>query len=515
MKTNIRFFIRNHYPTIMIVVFVLISALCLVFTSDDFVWYFVYENEDLKNYRMPNGRYLTNVIVYFLVKSTLFRTVFYTCVLSGMIILMSKIACIGQKNFNKNYLLTFFLFLMIPPETYGEVINWISGFPNYVFSFFLTSVYILFLFNYLFKENKINNYYAPLFFVLGLGSSLCVEHITIYNCFLSVFSIVIILLKKKKVSFHSICYLLGTIIGTLLMFTNPVYNNIGGEGDELGNRSFHFSFADIYYNVFKFIVVNYSKKLWVINAIIILSLTFFIRKKSTKGHKYSKVCSFIIWCYGIYSFFISCLSDLKSTSYSMKFEALELAFAFLYVVSLLYLFYSYLNKECFFRCSFYLISTVLLTAPFAFISPVTPRCMFADYMFWIMLAVELSVSIFDSIEINTVKMIIKVLTFCTIGTSVGISCMNITNKYYDVKRSEFLCQQVNNGMKHLQFVELPYDKYTWDEYTSDTLFDKVLDGDFSYGQLIFMYYGIDEGIDFDNISYNTITTSDYNLYISE
>ncbi|MBR6243554.1 MAG: hypothetical protein IKQ90_08680, partial [Ruminococcus sp.] len=59
-------------------------------------------------------------------------------------------------------------------------------------------------------------------------------------------------------------------------------------------------------------------------------------------------------------------------------------------------------------------------------------------------------------------------------------------------------------------------EHYFDSFTSDSLFQKLsAEGGFSYGQLIFMYYGIDEGIDFDNISYNTITTSDYNLYISE
>ena len=71
-------------------------------------------------------------------------------------------------------------------------------------------------------------------------------------------------------------------------------------------------------------------------------------------------------------------------------------------------------------------------------------------------------------------------------------------------------------MKHYQLVELPYDKYTWDHFTSEDIFKATTwAGGYSYGQLTLMYYGIDEGIDFDNISYNTITPSDYNLYISD
>ncbi len=513
---SVREFAGRHYPVIMVAVFAFISAVCLFLTSDDFIWYFVNDLDGMKEFREPNGRYLTNHLVIFLVKYPVFRTVFYTGVLTGMICFMAKLTDLDRKHLKTSCIAVFLLFLLIPAETYGEVLNWISGFPNYAFSFLLTAVYILYFFRVIFKKHEAKAYTLPLFLLMGAAVTLCVEHITIYNVLLAAVSVVIIKMKNKKLSLHSIFYLAGTVIGAAVMFSNGAYSQIGGEGDEVGNRGFHFSFADIYYNVFKFIVAHYSKEFWAVNAVIAGCLTFIVIKKGMASRKYAKICSLIMWTYTMYSFFTSCCADLVSTSYSMKFEALELAYAFLYIVSLAYLFYSYLEKDVMFRSVFYLISTVIVTAPFAIISPVTARCLFTNFMFWILLACEIMFAAVDVSGIGDMKYITAGGTAAAACMCVFFSGMNISNKYYSVQRIDFLRQQIDEGAKHYQFVELPYKEHYFDSFTSDSLFQKLsAEGDFSYGQLIFMYYGIDEGIDFDNISYNTITTSDYNLYISE
>lgn len=245
MKKLFNILYNNKY-VLLIVVFSLISAICLFMQGDDYIWYYVMEETKLESYKVPNGRYFSNAVTYIMLRNTWLKRIFYTIILSLMIVMIGKIIDFGNKKSKTGIIFSFFMLLMIPSSTFLEVINWFSGFTNYAFSFLLTSVYILLVFRTAFGEYKPKNWLAPVMLVFAFLSGLCVEHISIYNILFSIFAIVLIKYKKKKIYLANIFYTVGAVAGMIVMMMNNTYSKIMDSGDEIGVRGFDFSFSDIY-----------------------------------------------------------------------------------------------------------------------------------------------------------------------------------------------------------------------------------------------------------------------------
>ncbi|MDE7365421.1 MAG: hypothetical protein K2N27_11210, partial [Ruminococcus sp.] len=167
----------NNKHILLIIVFSLISAICLFMKCDDYLWYYVMEEPKLESYRVPNGRYFSNAVTYIMLRNLWLKRIFYTIIFSLMILIMGKLADFGNKKAKKGIILSFFMFLLLPVDTFSETVNWFSGFTNYIFSFLLTSAYILFCFRITFDEYKPKNWLAPVMLVFAFISGLCVEHI--------------------------------------------------------------------------------------------------------------------------------------------------------------------------------------------------------------------------------------------------------------------------------------------------------------------------------------------------
>lgn len=165
-----------------------------------------------------NGRYLGNFFSIILASNIYYRVIIKSLVVILIIYISKKLLNIK----NKLYLIIFLVLLMfMPKEMFREVFPFTAGFSNYV----IPIVGILFIMhshlNNLFQ--KYNNYLIPLFLILGIFSSLFVEHITIFNLFLSIYLMLYEYIKNKKINYITLTYFIGSLIGTIIMFTNPSY----------------------------------------------------------------------------------------------------------------------------------------------------------------------------------------------------------------------------------------------------------------------------------------------------
>ena len=193
----------------------------------------------------------------------------------------------------------------------------------------------------------------------------------------------------------------------------------------------------------------------------------------------------------------------------MKIRAIEFAFTFLYICALIYNIVVYLKPDERLRALVYLFSSVTLTIPFAIVSPVTARCFFIEYLFWILFALEVLFASMKRVKCSVWSIYKRILICTSCGIFVLFANMNITNCLYDHKRFEYLQEQMSSKSRVVDLMLLPYQKYAYDDFSEKTIFSGVSKDDVSYGEYILKYHGISYE-DFMNRNRRMIEAKDYN-----
>lgn len=508
-------FFRNYSYLLIISFFIIISSLTMIMCGDDYIWFYTFTDDRLTTHRSENGRYLTNFITRYIISSDILFHFFYITFFLLLIILMCKLVDKRVKKATK-YISVFVLINLIPATVYQQVIRWKSAFPNYCLGAVFSFIFIIFALRVLFDDYKPKWIISLGFVVLGFAGALCVEHITLYNIAVC-FYFFIVFIKHKKSVLHIIPFFVGTLSGAALMFMHPQYHVIATEGDNLGMRNFNFSLSDVLMQVYRYIIPSFCRNFTVIHLIVTVSFVFlFFKTPDTKKNKYNMPCVVICILFTLYSFFSSSLQGLVNLSDSMKSSSIELAFTFLYFCALIYNTFFYLNKDNCIRALLFLLSTVVLTAPFLFVSPVTYRCFFNEYLFWILYSLEISFYAFKDSSLFTSAFFEKCLSWLACGILVIFANMNITNCYYNSVRYDYIREQVLEKKKYVDAILLPYHNYVCDDLTAgDDLFVTALDNgnDASYIEYIMKYYDIP--YDSDNpFQFKEISVYDYNLLMA-
>lgn len=500
-------------PYFILAVFAVVTALSLFMCCDDFIWYFVGMKEKLAEFRHPNGRYLSNFLTILLVRYPLLRHCFVSAAIALLVVLMARLIGTGRKLGRLKLCYALSALIIIPSPVFREVILWISGFTNYVFSLVLTLIYLAFIFKALFTDYKLKAYHLVLFPALALAAGLSVEHIAIYDIALGAAVIVLLRVRRGKLYAAPILYLIASIAAICIMFTNKVYSKIAETGDELTVRTFNTDPSDIFQNFVYFITPAYSKSLWVVNVVIAAALLLICRNASqaAKKSKYTPVCMAITVMYAAYSVFCSTVSPFVILSTSMRIRGVEAAFTFLYLVSLAYLIWVFFDSDRKIRLYICLISTVMLTAPLVVISPASPRCFFTEYVFWILLGGELLFAALGYLGLTESRLAILLSSCIAAYAAIFMLNIEVTNKYYNVKRIELFKEQISEGREtDISILELPYPDYAYDDFPKPVFFESELTDGITYFTLIYDYYGID-AYDLKYSDFTFVSPYDYNL----
>lgn len=506
---------KQLIPYFFICLFALGSALSLFMNGDDYIWCYSDECPELSPWRFPNGRLFSNFVTKYLTRIFSFRIIFVFITFSLTLIFLGRLFDYHNITKSTKYYIASILFVFIPHGTYAETVNWISGYTNYVFSMLIIMIYIFFVFKCIFDGYIPKPYSAALILLISLCCGLCVEHVTIYCVILGAVTVILAFKKNKKVVLHTLAFLMGSVVSCFLMFGSSMYSDIYSNGDSLGGRAFHIGFENIMQNAYSYVFMHYTKDYWIISAAITVCFTvLYIKKDFTeKSPKYLKLCMVICWLYAAYSVFTMCVSDLRVFTPAMRVAAFETAFSFIYVVAIAYLIYVFLDKNGRIRAYFYMISTLLLTGPFLFISPVTPRCFLANYIFWILLCGEIfTAAIKDTDTKYTVKMRVGAfaLAFCSVFL-VMTAC--ITNKYINELRYDYIKEQLQDKKnKQIRIILLPYTEFNYDDLQEGLIYTSPFMDDIRYADYIMKYYGIE--IDKD-IKYVEQKISPYDYYIEK
>lgn len=498
---------KNKSLIIMIVIFLIYSIIhscTMIMMGDDFGWIDLHDIPSILSFSSQNGRYFTNFLTNLIVNYPIVKIIVMTVFTFVFPFIISRIVDNG-KNRTISFSLAAAAVILVPGSILIDTLNWISGFTNYVISAELTLLYILFCIPLLKgKALEKSPVWAAYTSVIGFLGALCVENITIYNICFGIFIGIYSLCRYKKLHIANITYIIFSAAGAVLMFVNQTYSSIiVSDTDDFGVRYVEFGTADIFQRIFVNIIPMYARKFYIFHIVIAISIVLLHYKKyknidPEKNPKYAKIFIPVIIIYAMYTLFASVSGEFVSLTAARRFEALETAFTFIYIIALLYSFYSLGDGSDSIRRSVYLISTIIVTAPFIVVSPVTPRCFYASYVFWGLLAVELAVSAMSEITVpDAAAKLAVIMSSCM---CMFYSYALICNKYIDIIRINAIRDMMDRNQRVIEVIELPYPDISTDgivflfKNESEDGLIAIYDYESRYQEAMCDYYGIDTSI---------------------
>lgn len=468
--------------------FIAVLAICFLFpySWDDWAWGshtgIVRLHKWFDNY---SGRYVGNLIVLVLTRSTIIRSLTCATCLAGIVYILGKLTKSGRSG---AYLSIVCLVLM-PLTVFRESIVWTSGFSNFVPSILLTLIYIYCIRNIYDEEKpKYSIAVSIAFFILGIINTLIVEHLTLYNVLLSIYVIVYTFIRHRKVCLAHILYFVGCIAGTVYMFTNPVYNffvegNYDARKIETGTGVFKTAIETF----FRTIVPEGFLNNLVLNVLLALAVLLLWKKiKNQISKKAYVVGSFSVIAICVFAALsimraVSVINNEEYTSYIFPvptippvepislLQYVQGAFAILFMIGLvLFIIIQPLDRVKKTKLLFIPISIACIVAPLLVVTPVGGRCFFATYILFIWLLIEFykMTSLGESkfVEKNAlyfrIVIIMALLFFAYIfGNIFAANQARVDKARADIKK----------GKKTIYVKDLPHPEYVhggnpvWDE----------------------------------------------------
>lgn len=503
------------------VIYSFILSVTIIISGDDYFWFHMDSFKENFGENSHNGRYFTNIITYLMCNYDIPRFLVFFATMIVLFYLLHKLI---RPRIEENYTIVaiFIIFglVAIPSHIFTYTYAWISGFTNYVLGTVMSFVFIAYCYPVLQgKELKNSPISAVLLLIAGFLGAMCVENLTIFNILFSVFIIILYAVLFKKVNIGHITYLIGAVIGTVIMFTNVNYTDVlVRDEDSIGDRSVVFSLPDIFMKIYMEIIPYYAKLFVFMHLIIAVSVIYLYVKRykmdsEAKPPKYAPFLFGVIITYALYSMFTFCLADFVPVTTTYVIRAIETAFVFVYIIALIYMAYIFFDKFALLRVIVFISGTLVLTAPFLVVNPVTFRCFYSDYMFWLLVAGEFFVHFASELKPMGKVVLNYVMTSVTTFFVVVISYFSICNKICDNIRWDYFRQQVDEQKNVIEAINLPFNVYNEDFITFFANVEEINDfddPDRTSKYIIYMleFYGIDPR-DVDISSIYFISLQDY------
>lgn len=471
MKNNI---LKNprFYISIALVIFFLFFASQVPYSHDDWQWgshsKWLLMLNGFENY---NGRYLGNLFEILITRNVLAKNITLAIGMIAIIWSVYKFIIPETKDRYKTalFLLVSILCLALPREIFRQTYSWIAAFINFIPPIILILLYLIII-NGIFDDKNLNPktldfpiWSSLLMIPLGISTQLFSEHTTVYAVLLAGFIVFYSFIKYKKFSTLQIAYLISTIIGAFIMFSNGSYSNAANNTDGYKQISTSaMSIIDLY-------VTQMSDTLflnnWLLNSILAIICIVIILKYKNKNIIVANIIGntqiFILSTYSIYSICNktypawSIFTNPEKTSY---FETLYSLLFFICVISVILM---YINNNGLKMKIFMLYGSSLAVAmPLVVANPIGPRCFFASYIFTIIATLQLLVYILNDSNIN-VDLFITPLVSILLMIVVFYSSIFIDVGIAKKERVDTINNAVANGQSSITLYKLPYDDYFW------------------------------------------------------
>ncbi len=456
----------KHYVnyTQIIIMFIL---LCVFFyyvpyTDDDLRWGSQSGLDRLANrFAGYGGRYLGYLIVMALTRSTLFKVLFMSTVVTLMAYLVRYIT-----TFRTAPSIVILSIMVAPLSMFSSTMGWVSGFANYVTSICFTLVYFAYI-KYFEDSTERKQSFLLLIPMLLLGgiNTLIVEHYTIYHVLLGVLTVIFFAVKYKCIFIQFVGYAIGAIAGAVFMFSNSAYHNVVSGEDSYRSVGLGGLLQNIASGLAKICTYGYMENI-VLNITIFVTLYLIVHKYKYQLHR---TCQFVaeISLFLHFGCLMAChlmprvfekKAGISNIVYVIPVGASLLAILSLIIIVALF------AKQfiCFRNILFLLISIIILNGPFLLANPVTPRVFFGTYILFAVILCILLEQLCSDIRLFSEE---HLCTLCKTGLVVGavfyIGIFSLIHKA-DMNRLNTIKKQAEAGKESVVLYKLPYEQFVHD-----------------------------------------------------
>lgn len=462
-----------------IFVFIFILSYYFPYSNDDWVWGSKIGIERFENgFKDYNGRYLGNTLVLVLTRSNLLKSLFMTITYFGIGYLIKKIV---NKNNNGIMIFSILMLFLINRCVFRETIVNTSGFINYSFNMFLVLIFIAYIKDVFKKVNFKEKWYnLILLFLLGLSSTLFMEHITTYLLVLCTALCVYSYIKYKKIPKSYLIYFAGVIIGSIIMFSNGAYMHVV-KGDDFyrtvtTKQSMIVTMARNYFNK----IQNNAFSLNLITNLVVSILMIILTCKFIDNNKISKWKKYFLELLNLISIFYSVFLIVGnyfdfdivtgSSHYFVGFMTAIYCLALLLIILLIFFDKkNYFDKVVGYKLLFYMGSVVIVLVPLLVLTPVGHRCSLPALIFYILFASELYNLLIEDKNGHISKILFTLLIIVLSSYLHIYHCVYLSNN----ERYEIVKKQVDDGMNPIYIRSTKYDKYIWKNNPVNDAFDKA------------------------------------------
>lgn len=352
-------------------------------------------------YQSLNGRVLGNGIQLLMIDTPLLSALFRGAVLTGIIFLVARL--FAKNNFERNLFTLIILFL--PIAIFAQTYAWRAGFNNYV-----TPLLVLLAIYHLVSElaaSKAERSGALLksiyLFLLGIASALFAENITIATLAIVIIAGGILIvrnpLRRKALSIPISSLVGGIIIGTIIMFSSPVYSSLVDKSDgyrEVGSSGLNDQVGQLV-DLSEELLINYIGQVALASLAVVL--LFHARRITVNGVKEKLVIGTTLG-FTAYVMMYAVFSNLTGLSESLSVIVMlfHLVFFAIYILSIAYAIYAYWRPaETGLKNAVYvfLAASILNAAPFVYVSPFGPRTFYISYVLSVCALVVIIVSLYQ------------------------------------------------------------------------------------------------------------------------
>ena len=455
METFLRKIYKVRYGMLLVLWAVL--GWMYPYTHDDWYW-------GTMKYVFPspeNGRYAGHMFSLLLTRSRTLRMFVVAITITGIIYCIERI-------FKKPsaFVIATLSILTLPVPILRQAVVWTSGFSNYA-----TSAFFLLVFTVYVLEHPVGQgYQKPMLIllpVLGMINSLLIEHSMVFNVVFSV-SIFVFFLVKHELRWDYAAYCMGSLLGSGLMLSNPVYRNV------MNNTDYYRTVASggiperIRMNYLGAIIHEGWMKNMFLNTLLLGLLTILLLQR-TRNISWSKLKrTLLCLCLPVIGVFVFMTAGLFFQygydydligNYRLIMSILSLlTFVCVVVASVIV---SDVNNVDLFLLSLWVAFAVMI-APLFVVTPIGSRCFLETYVILILIMCRLA----DKISVEEWPK--KAKNNISLGAFIFMALLFTGHLYIygsnyvaDVKRTEHIKEEVSAGKTTVTMKRLPFEYYMW------------------------------------------------------
>lgn len=454
--------LKNKKTVFCIILFVVLLVLSFMFpySGDDWAWGSQLGIDRFNNFfDNYNGRYAGNLLVLVLTRSKIIDAIVTAVSLFAVCLLPSKLS--GSKRFGAVLASTVMFFIM-PKEMFAQACVWTSGFSNYVPPIIIAVIYFDLIKNIFNSEKPVYKpILSPIFVIIAFVGSLFMENITLFYIAMSAIIILYTILKFKKVYIANLSFMLGSIVGAAVMFSNGAYAVISAGSDSY--RTVANSFLDLIKTISSNLNVIIDNNIigWRICSLMcaFAVITYIINGTNKKFNKTLIAMMF----FNVLSLVMINMKSKLNVS-DLKSTVLFVIFALIYYVSIFAIVAVVVNdKTKRDRMIFISSGTIVILAPLLVVNPIGPRCIFPAYFLEMVFCIDLySYSASKIKSADKIKKATKGL-FGIVAVALFAFYLSIYGSifYYDNKRDEYIENQLADNQSVITICELPHSSYVW------------------------------------------------------